>query len=104
MDRRIRKLVELPEQDSRLTLHEVAQLLDLSTSRTRHLFSEATGTNLRRFLLHRRLQAAAKLLANTNLAVKEVAFLAGYCHVPSFSRAVRRHFGVSPTVLRSRIG
>src|SRR5689334_17108267 len=103
MDRRIQRIWDLVEEDSR-NVHQIARLLGLSPPRTRHLFASETGESLRRFICRKRLERAASLIQTSDLQVKEVAFHSGFRHLPSFSRAFRRAFGVSPAAYRSRIG
>lgn len=47
-----------------------------------------------------RLQHASNLLGNPHLLVGEIAQMSGYKDVYYFSRAFKKHFGVSPTQMR----
>jgi AraC-like DNA-binding protein len=95
-DIHVRKLLQLIEGEPVGTIHEWAQMLNLSDSHLRYLFKQATGMGLAQALSEKRLQRAAQLLASTNLRVKEVAVAVGYEHTSSFTRAFERRFEQGP--------
>ncbi len=53
-----------------------------------------------RYLAGWRLQLAAQLLTSGNRRISQIAGEVGYESEPAFSRAFRRHFGVSPNRYR----
>ena len=64
-------------------------------------FVRVVGLPPQRFILEFRMRAAAGLLLNEGLAVKEVAGKLGYSSVHAFSRAFKNAVGVSPGAYRS---
>ena len=101
-DARLRKLLTLIEADPLGNSQDWALTLNLSNSHLQRLFKEATGIALGQALSERRLQEAARLLATTNLRIKEIACAVGYEHTSSFTRAFERRFAQAPRRFRMR--
>jgi AraC-like DNA-binding protein len=51
----------------------------------------------------RQASMVVNLLQRNDLTLQDVAVRLGYCGVPSFTKFVRREFGVSPGVLRRQL-
>lgn len=63
---------------------------------------EESGTTFTAFLHRTRLEFARKRLGDDDLArIADIAFESGFSDLSTFNRLFRRHFGVSPTVLRA---
>ena len=101
-DARLRKLLVLIEADPLGNSQDWALILNLSNSHLQRLFKEATGVALGQALAERRLQEAARLLATTNLRIKEIACAVGYEHTSSFTRAFERRFAQAPRRFRMK--
>jgi len=102
LDARLRKLLVLIEADPVGNSQEWALTLNLSNSHLQHLFKKATGMALGQALAEKRLQKAARLLATTNLRIKEIACAVGYEHTSSFTRAFERRFAQAPRHFRTK--
>ncbi|OOG37850.1 GyrI-like domain-containing protein [Polaromonas sp. A23] len=82
-------------------LAEVAHLSSYHWHRVYHaLYGETIAATVRRLRLHR----ASGYLANTTMAVTQVARKCGYPNVQSFARAFRVAFAMSPSDYRQRGG
>ena len=101
-DCRLRKVLQKIASDSPQNIQELAQECNLSESHLQHLFKESTGLGLGRMLADQRMQRAARLLGQTNLSIKEIAWAVGYEHTSSFSRAFERYFREAPRSFRQR--
>jgi AraC-like DNA-binding protein len=99
-DSRIAKVVRLLNEDPARTLAELACGCTLSISRLSHLFRAETGLTLKEFRRNRRLEAAMKMLATTDMPIKQIAYALGYRHTSSFVRAFAGDAGVSPSDYR----
>ena len=101
-DIRVRKVLFRIQEMPAASVHELAHLVKLSSSRLGHLFKAETGLGLRHFLLEAKLEKAAELLRNTDMQIKEISHTIGYHHVPSFDRVFRKKFNLSPAGYRKR--
>lgn len=82
-----------------LSLPLVAQHINLSSSRARHLFAEQTGLPFKTYVLWLRLERAVELYA-AGSSLTEAAHEAGFADSSHFSRTFRRTFGVAAAELR----
>jgi len=101
-DFRIKKAVRLLNENSSLTLTDLASGCTLSISRLSHLFRAETGLTLREFRNNCRFRAAMSMLATTDMPIKQIAYTLGYHHTSSFVRAFQFRAGVSPSDYRRR--
>lgn len=86
-----------------VTLECLAQAVSLSPSRLEHLFKCQTGVSVRRAILDSRLEKAACILTrDPRLEIKQIAYICGYHHSSSFSRAFKARFGTSPETFRTQ--
>lgn len=99
-DFRIAKAVRLLNEDPSRTLADLACGCTLSLSRLSHLFRAETGLTLKNFRRNRRFEAAMKMLATTDIPIKQIAYTLGYRHTSSFVRAFEVYAGVSPSNYR----
>jgi AraC-like DNA-binding protein len=84
-----------------IRLAELASAVHLSPSRLAHRFREATGVPVRRFVLWRRLRAAAET-AMRGSTLTEAAHAAGFADSAHLSRTFRSMFGITPSFLFRR--
>jgi AraC-like DNA-binding protein len=82
------------------TVAEMAQVLGVTDAQLRRLCTCAVGASPRQLLCNLRLQAAALLLHNPGLRVKEIQARVGIADSSHFCRDFRDRFGVSPTEYR----
>ncbi|MBP3876378.1 MAG: AraC family transcriptional regulator [Lachnospiraceae bacterium] len=65
------------------------------------VFRKKTGQSLQDYLMQVRISEARRLLKETDLPVREIAFQTGYDDPLNFSRMFRKVCGVSPTQFRN---
>jgi AraC-like DNA-binding protein len=80
--------------------HALAQLAGVTPRHLNRLWTAAFGVPLATWLRGRRLEQARLLLAGTNLPVRRVAEMTGFPDLQHFNKAIRRHAGGSPRLLR----
>jgi len=85
----------------RWTVTDLAAVALVSRSALDARFREVLGRSPIRYLAQWRMHVAQDLLATTDLGVLAVAHRVGYDAEEAFSRAFKRHFGVSPSAWRS---
>lgn len=98
VDRRLRRALEFMHDNySRgLSLGEVASAAYLSEYHFARLFKEIIGVTPHVYLANLRLERARKLLAETELAISEVASMVGYHSQSHFTKIFKSITGVTP--------
>ena len=86
------------------TVAEMAALLGVSDAQLRRICARAIGATPRQLLCNMRLQAAALLLQDPSIRIKEIQARVGIADASHFCRDFRDRFGVSPTEYRYQRG
>lgn len=87
---------------SPLSLSDVSKSAGLSVWHFSRLFNAHVGMGFREYLKKVRLRHACKLLASSNLTIKEIAATVGYTHLSDFYHHFKERFNLSPVVYRRR--
>jgi AraC family transcriptional regulator of arabinose operon len=88
--------------DQALDFKSLAENLNLSPSRLRHLFKTETGTSFVKYLRLVRMRWAKHLLETGFLAIKEISKRVGIADVTHFVRDFEKEFGLSPDRYRKQ--
>ena len=96
---RVRDYVETHLEDS-ISLQDLASTAGLSTSHFIRAFKRSAGVTPHRYLLQRRVRRALGLLAETTLALSEVAMASGFADQSHFCRQFRKLVGATPSRYR----
>ena len=97
MDVRVQNVVALMRRDlrARLTLHDMARAVNLTSFHFCHLFKAETGHSPAKYLKALRLERARELLETTFLSVKEIRALVGLNDESHFARDFRATYGLT---------
>lgn len=88
--------------NEKISLERIAQNMYLSTFYISKIFKSETGDAPIRHLINIRLEKAKEILEQTpNLSIKEIAAKVGYEDVYHFSKQFKKHFGISPSQIKS---
>ena len=79
-----------------ISLRDVAAAVGLTTGHLTTVVGRRTGRTVQQWFTERRMREARRLLADTDLAVGEIAHRVGYREVGYFVRRFRAAHGVSP--------
>jgi AraC family transcriptional regulator len=85
---------------SDLSLDELAQVAHMSPSHFKATFKESVGLPVHQYVVRRRVEYAADLIARGTHALSDVALQAGFANQSHMARWMKRVTGVTPTLLR----
>ena len=93
------QLQQQPEKP--YTLNELAHMVAMSPTSFRNKFRHAYGLSVFDYLRDCRLALAYRFLEQGH-TVQQAAWMSGYQHATNLATAFRRHYGMSPSDVRSR--
>ncbi|MDO7905208.1 helix-turn-helix domain-containing protein [Paenibacillus sp. JX-17] len=82
-------------------LEDVASHVDISVSRSVHLFKEAFGTSIMQYTLDVRLNMARERIIFSPMSLEQVAESSGFANYTYFHRVFRSRFGMAPKEFRA---
>jgi AraC family transcriptional regulator len=102
--RKMRRLEEYVRDNltEPLSLAAMSGVVGLSKRHLLRAFKEATGTTPHRFVLRQRIEEAKRRLIETDDAMTEVAFAAGFGSSQQFATSFRSATGITPSSFRQR--
>jgi AraC family transcriptional regulator of arabinose operon len=105
MDRRVEQVIAQIDADLARAwdMAQLAEMVNLSASRFRHLFKEETGRTINQYLRERRLERVEFLLRTTFLSIKEVMSEAGASSMSHFVIYFKRRYGATPSAYRKQL-
>lgn len=83
-----------------LTVHSIAEQLNLSPDYLSTLLKVTTGQNTQQHIHEKLIEKAKEKLAATNLSVSEIAYELGFEHSQSFSKLFKTKTNLSPLAFR----
>lgn len=103
MPQRILNIKNLLEAypSSRFTIASLAKKASMSAPHFSSEFKKYIGISPIEFHIRIRVQQARYLLYDLNLSIAEIAERVGYNDIYQFSKQFKKHFGLSPSLLRS---
>ena len=88
--------------DRRLTLHEIADSMELSESSLSRMFKNETGKNLNYFINEMKMKKAMDILSNEPGMIKDVAARVGMDDQLYFNKVFKKFYQVSPSEVRKK--
>ena len=76
---------------------ELAKQAAISECHFIRKFQQAFGSSPHRYQVNMKLDLSAQLLLSNNITVNEIAFIAGFSDIHSFSKSFKKKFGLCPT-------
>jgi two-component system response regulator YesN len=88
------------EYASPLTVDDVAHEIATSRRQLQRVFADVGGTTFGQLLSRARMAAAARLLHDPSLPIREVAYRVGYRQPAQFAKSFRLRYGATPREYR----
>lgn len=88
-------------QDIKLT--ELSRLANMSQTKLKGLFKQFTGCTITEYLLSKKADYASHLLAESDLAIEEIAKKVGFDTTAGFSTSFKKQMGLPPSEYRKKI-
>jgi len=86
----------------RVSLSELAAVVNLSPAYFSYLFKTETGVAPSEYLIRLRMEKASQLLATSLLRIKEIMAMVGYNNKSNFCRQFKRYFDLNASAYRKR--
>ena len=83
-----------------LNVSRIAEVMHFNPQYLTRTFKADTGMGVLEYITTERIEAAKKLLVETNIPIKEIASLVGYQDYAYFTRVFKKESGVSPKQYR----
>lgn len=99
--RRVRQHINT-HLDSKLSNEELAASVRLSVSHFSRSFARSVGVTPHNYVVQLRVARAQQLLAETDLALTEIALTTGFADQSHFSRCFLQWVGLQPAAFRKR--
>jgi AraC-like DNA-binding protein len=96
------KLLIIEHLETRLTLQKVAEKVGMSYSLFRKEFKKYTGFSPHQYQIQVRIQRSKRLLSDTSISIKEIAYELGFESSDYFSRLFKKKVGVTPVQFRDK--
>jgi len=102
---RINKVVEFIQNNysENHTIQYYANICNMERKYFITVFKQYVGVSPQRFRTNLRVEAAKKLLQNSDMTNENIAYAVGYSDPLYFSRVFKKYTGVSPKVFREKI-
>jgi len=84
----------------KITESQLADLCGMSPYRFSRLFKQYSSCTFQEYLLQHRINEAARLLANPQTSITDIAYAVGFNDASYFTRAFKRYKGMSPSDFR----
>lgn len=101
---RIDRVIQYIEANlaNKISLTDVANISHFSIYHFHRIFTGIVGETVNDYIVRRRLERAVNLLIfKTELSVTQIALNNGFSSSANFSKAIKLHFGFSPTEIRN---
>lgn len=90
--------------DNKIDFNELSKITNTNLFILDRIFMFLTNMTIKEYINKRRLSKAFEEIRNTNCKIIDIAFKYQYNSAPSFNRAFKRVFNITPTECRKGIG
>jgi AraC-like DNA-binding protein len=98
--RNVRHIVEA-HMGKIISIGKIAKMTGMNVHTLKKTFKQVVGIGLADFILKARMNNALFLLREqSDMPIKRIAWLVGYDHEENFITAFKKHFGITPKIVR----
>ena len=97
------KRLVLQNMDKFISLDEYADELGVSTRKLSEITNEYLSLSPSKYITHRKILEAQRLLSNTSISIKEVAYALGFDQATYFTKYFKKALGVTPKEFISEV-
>ena len=100
--RRVQKVKDYIDANFKddIRLQELADLANMTPTAFSRFFKWRTGKSISEYIIDVRLGHAARMLADSTMAVVEICYRCGFNNISNFNRIFKRKKGLTPTEFR----
>jgi AraC-like DNA-binding protein len=102
MDNRVQTIIDYMTKNTEedISIAEMSEMVDISSSYLRRLFKLHTGKSPREFLYELKMSCAARNLLESDESISSIGYALGFEEPNYFSRVFKKCFGVTPSLYR----
>lgn len=102
---KLRRVIEYINDnlEQNLSLRAIAQTVQMSPYHFARRFKLSTGLTPHQYVLHCRLERAKRLLADTKMAITDIAYRTGFSSPSHLTRVFRQHIATTPKAYREAL-
>jgi AraC-like DNA-binding protein len=83
--------------------NDLVRLASMSPTKLKNLFRQFTGCTITEYMMNKKADDAAHLLADSDMTVEEIARIVGFDTATGFTTSFKKQIGIPPSEYRKRI-
>lgn len=84
-------------EDKELSVQKLAKMYYRNADYLNRIFKKEQGTSIKQFIMDERMKLARTMTQEGKFSVQQIASMVGYGNYPSFSKAFKNYYGISPS-------
>lgn len=88
--------------NQKISIENLEELSNFSYRNLQRIFKATYNETIGAYVTRVKVENSAKMLLFTKDEIKEIAHKVGYSDVQSFSKAFKKHYGISPAIYRNK--
>lgn len=102
-ERRLLSYIDDHLGDTTLCIRTVIDQFSISEGTLRNILSRTAGVSFSEYVEQHRMHQAQLLVLHSTLPVSQIPQQVGYASANTFYKAFKRHFGISPSAMRTQV-
>lgn len=88
--------------NQKISIENLEELSNFSYRNLQRIFKATYNETIGAYVTRVKVENSAKMLLLTKDIIKEITHKVGYSDVQSFSKAFKKHYGISPAIYRNK--